>query len=31
MRRCPSIIASKDLQKLYDGINKILDDSKIIL
>lgn len=25
MRRCPSVTASKDLQKLYDGINKILD------
>lgn len=26
MRRCPSITASKDLQKLYDGINNILDN-----
>jgi len=26
MRRCPSISASKDLQKLYDGINNILDN-----
>ena len=26
MRRCPSITVSKDLQKLYDGINKILDN-----
>jgi len=26
MRRCPSITASKDLQKLYDGINTILDN-----
>lgn len=26
MRRCPSVTVSKDLQKLYDGINKILDD-----
>lgn len=26
MRRCPSYTHSKDLQKLYDGINKILDD-----
>jgi len=26
MRRCPSITHSKDLQKLYDGINKILDN-----
>ena len=26
MRRCPSVTASKDLQKLYDGINTILDD-----
>ena len=25
MRRCPSVTASKDLQKLYDGINYILD------
>lgn len=25
MRRCPSITASQDLQKLYDGINNILD------
>lgn len=25
MRRCPSITISKDLQKLYDGINTILD------
>jgi len=25
MRRCPSITISKDLQKLYDGINAILD------
>ena len=26
MRRCPSITVSKDLQKLYDGINNILDN-----
>ena len=26
MRRCPSITVSKDLQKLYDGINSILDN-----
>ena len=26
MRRCPSHTASKDLQKLYDGINRILDE-----
>ena len=26
MRRCPSYAASKDLQKLYDGINRILDE-----
>ena len=26
MRRCPSSTVSKDLQKLYDGINQILDD-----
>lgn len=26
MRRCPSNTISKDLQKLYDGINQILDD-----
>lgn len=26
MRRCPSIAVSKDLQKLYDGINTILDN-----
>ena len=26
MRRCPSSTISKDLQKLYDGINRILDD-----
>lgn len=26
MRRCPSVTVSKDLQKLYDGINTILDD-----
>ena len=26
MRRCPSITASKDLQKLYEGINNILDN-----
>ena len=26
MRRCPSITISKDLQKLYDGINNILDN-----
>ena len=25
MRRCPSVTVSKDLQKLYDGINTILD------
>ncbi len=25
MRRCPSYTISKDLQKLYDGINHILD------
>lgn len=25
MRRCPSYTISKDLQKLYDGINRILD------
>ena len=25
MRRCPSITVSQDLQKLYDGINTILD------
>ena len=29
MRRCPSITASKDLQKLYDGINRILDNKDI--
>ena len=28
MRRCPSITISKDLQKLYDGINTILDNNK---
>jgi len=27
MRRCPSYTASKDLQKLYDGINRILDEN----
>lgn len=26
MRRCPSTTASKDLQKLYEGINHILDE-----
>ena len=26
MRRCPSYTTSKDLQKLYDGINRILDN-----
>ena len=26
MRRCPSYTASKDLQKLYEGINRILDE-----
>lgn len=26
MRRCPSITISKDIQKLYDGINNILDN-----
>ena len=26
MRRCPSVTPSKDLQKLYDGINNILDN-----
>ena len=26
MRRCPSVTLSKDLQKLYDGINSILDN-----
>ena len=26
MRRCPSITVSNDLQKLYDGINTILDN-----
>ena len=26
MRRCPSIAVSKNLQKLYDGINTILDN-----
>ena len=26
MRRCPSYTVSKDLQKLYDGINTILDN-----
>ena len=26
MRRCPSTAVSKDLQLLYDGINKILDN-----
>lgn len=26
MRRCPSYTISKDLQKLYDGINRILDN-----
>lgn len=26
MRRCPSYTLSKDLQKLYDGINRILDE-----
>ena len=26
MRRCPSVTTSKDLQQLYDGINKILDN-----
>ncbi len=26
MRRCPSNTPSKDLQKLYDGINQILDN-----
>ncbi len=26
MRRCPSYTSSKDLQKLYDGINSILDN-----
>ena len=29
MRRCPSITASKDLQKLYDGINMILDNKSL--
>ena len=28
MRRCPSITVSKDLQKLYDGINTILDNKQ---
>ena len=26
MRRCPTVTVSKDLQKLYDGINCILDN-----
>ena len=26
MRRCPSYTITKDLQKLYDGINRILDE-----
>ena len=26
MRRCPTYTVSKDLQKLYDGINQILDN-----
>ncbi len=26
MRRCPSVAATKELQNLYDGINKILDN-----
>ena len=26
MRRCPSITTSKEIQKLYDGINNILDN-----
>jgi len=26
MRRCPSYTVSKDLQKLYDGLNRILDE-----
>ena len=26
MRRCPSYAVLKDLQKLYDGINRILDE-----
>lgn len=26
MRRCPSYTFSRDLQKLYDGINRILDE-----
>lgn len=26
MRRCPSYTYSKDLQKLYDGLNRILDE-----
>ena len=26
MRRCPTVTVSKGLQKLYDGINKILDN-----
>ena len=26
MRRCPSYTVSKDLQKLYDGLNHILDE-----
>ena len=26
MRRCPSVTAFRDLQKLYDGINTILDN-----
>ncbi len=26
MRRCPSYTLSKDIQKLYDGINRILDE-----
>ena len=26
MRRCPSYTVSNDLQKLYDGINRILDE-----
>ena len=26
MRRCPSYTLSKDMQKLYDGINRILDE-----
>jgi hypothetical protein len=26
MRRCPTYTISKDLQKLYDGINRILDN-----